>query len=137
MFSRFHRRFIDTQSAWSDILRETLYIFTAYHIRSDLVSNHLVYVTHCVNPLIPLPYMSMRYWNLTHCHLVNQTGNVNPRALKFHHFHHSVTKSCLFSLSWKTTCLESPCDSVVVLYYSQPGNVSISPKYSQTAYLLK
>ena len=51
-------------------------------------------------------------WNL-----YNETGKV---LLKTHKYHHSpdtvLTKSCLFSLPWKTTCLERPQNLVVALY---------------------
>ena len=50
-------------------------------------------------------------WNL-----YNETGEV----LSKHTFHHlpaiGLTKSCLFSLSWKAICLERPQDLVVALY---------------------
>ena len=39
----------------------------------------------------------------------NETGEVSAKAHKFHHFPDSIlTKPRLFSLPWKTTCLESP-----------------------------
>ena len=42
---------------------------------------------------------------------------ITPPPHKFHHFPRSVlTKPWLFSLSWKTTCLERLNDSMVTLY---------------------
>ena len=65
-------------------------------------------------------------WNL-----YNKTGEVLLKTDKFQHLSGTVlTKSCLFSLSWETTCLERPQNLVVVLYrfhciwktHGQPGN---------------
>ena len=51
-------------------------------------------------------------WNLN-----DETEKVLPKAHKFHHFPGSIhTKSCLFSLLWKTTFLETPCNSMITLY---------------------
>ena len=57
----------------------------------------------------------MIQWNLC-----NEKGEI---LLKTHKFCNlpgivftTVTKSCLFSLSWKTTCLERPQNLVVALY---------------------
>ena len=51
-------------------------------------------------------------WNL-----YNETGEVLLKKHKFHHLPGMVfTKSCLFSLSWKTTCLERPQNLVVAFY---------------------
>ena len=50
-------------------------------------------------------------WNL---YAYNEAGEV---LLKTHHLPGMVfTKSCLFSLSWKTTCLKRPQNWVVALY---------------------
>ena len=44
-------------------------------------------------------------------------GEVLLKAHKFHHLPSSFpTKSCLFSLFWKTSCLERPHNSKVTLY---------------------
>ena len=49
--------------------------------------------------------------------LYNATGEVLLKAHKFYQLCVMVfTKSCLFSLSWKPTCLERPHNLVVVLY---------------------
>ena len=51
-------------------------------------------------------------WNL-----YNETGKVLLKAHQFHHLSGTAfTKSCLFSLSWETTCLERPQNLVVALY---------------------
>ena len=51
-------------------------------------------------------------WNL-----YNKTGEVLLKTHKFQHLSHTVfTKSCLFSLSWETTCLERPQNLAVALY---------------------
>ena len=51
-------------------------------------------------------------WNLH-----NETGKVLLKTHKFRQLPGTVfTKSCLFSLSWKTTCLERPQNLVVALY---------------------
>ena len=51
-------------------------------------------------------------WNLYH-----MTRKVLLKTHKFHHLLSTVfTISCLFSLSWETTCLERPQNLVVALY---------------------
>ena len=56
--------------------------------------------------------MILLQWNL-----YNETGKVSPKTDKFVHLSGRVfTKSCWFSLSWKTTCLERPQNLVVALY---------------------
>ena len=51
-------------------------------------------------------------WNL-----YNKTGEVLLKTHKFQHLCGTVfTKSCLFSLSWETTCLQRPQNLVVALY---------------------
>ena len=51
-------------------------------------------------------------WNL-----YNETGKLLIKTHKFHHLPVTIfTKSCLFSLPWKTTCLERPQSSAVDLY---------------------
>ena len=50
-------------------------------------------------------------------HLYNETREVLLKTHKFQHLSGTVfTKSCLFSLSWETTCLERPQNLVVALY---------------------
>ena len=51
-------------------------------------------------------------WNL-----YNETGKVLLKTHKFHHLPGTAfKKSCLFSLSWETTCLERPQNLVIALY---------------------
>ena len=56
-------------------------------------------------------------WPNIQWNLYNKTGEVLLKTHKFHHLCGTVfTKSCLFSLSWETTCLQRPQNLVVALY---------------------
>ena len=55
---------------------------------------------------------SLLQWNM-----YNDTGNIFTKTHQFDHLPNTIfAKSCLFSLLWKTTCLQRPQTSVVTLY---------------------
>ena len=65
-----------------------------------------------VSETTPRASTGMVQWNLC-----NETGTVSLKTHKFHHLPGMVfTKSCVLSLSWKTTCLERPQTLVLSLY---------------------
>ena len=69
-------------------------------------------------------FPSCQFWNWKNWdngniqwNLYDKTGEVLLKTHKFQYLYGTVfTKSCLFSLSWETTCLERPQNLVVALY---------------------
>ena len=123
-----HRNHRSINSKWGKL-------FTLYYIPESILTQMKIFiesVLFCPQDTMRVSHVRrcgecevLSEYNMVHLHFLQNTGEpvhneTREVLLKTHKFHHLpgpvFPNSCLFSLPWKTTCLERPQNLVVMLY---------------------